>query len=184
MNADEKIKEAQFFLQKLKKYEFHMSVNDYYLNAFISSADSIPEYLLEDYQKAYLFHISLKERDLKKQFLEKACKNAVKGDLTALKFFQWYKERTKYIESSDQVGKVLSNHRNITIHREPTRPIIQLVTRDKSDSTSPSREPKIIILCLPNMSMVEACKKFLILMENLVSEAHSKFPHELFDVKF
>jgi hypothetical protein len=121
---------------------------------------------------------------LEKRFLEKACENAVKGDIIALKFFQWYKEKIKHIQYSDKVGEIMSNHRNITIHREPTRPIIKLVTADKSNPQNSPREAEIIISGLIEMSMIEACKKFLALMENLVSEAHSKFPHELFDVKF
>jgi len=71
LTADEKIKEAEFFLQKIIENYEKSPLVEYYFHAFLTSTRSISDYLLEDYNKKYNFNITDYEEDFRKKFKDK-----------------------------------------------------------------------------------------------------------------
>jgi hypothetical protein len=58
MTVNDKIKEAEYFLGKIKSSPFNDELN-YLVSAFLSAARSIPDYLLEDYNIKFGLNIPL-----------------------------------------------------------------------------------------------------------------------------
>ena len=116
MTSNEKIKESQYNLNELKIVDKWSEVYLYKFNCFITSARSILDHLLEDYNVKYNLQINLESRNLKGEFHEKA-----KGNFNAEKFIKWYEEQYKKIIDEPSYGFLIKK-RNIIVHRKTIKP--------------------------------------------------------------
>lgn len=94
MTAQEKIKEAHFFLRKLRENSDKIPDAYYYYSAFLSATLSILDHLMHDYAQKFNFTIPDDIRNLRKEF-EKEAKNTNNHD--ALKFHEWWKSKKEYL---------------------------------------------------------------------------------------
>lgn len=86
MTAQEKIKEANFFLRKLSENTDKIPDAYYYYSAFVNSSFSVMDHLMHDYAQKYNFKITEDVKSLKKEF-EKEIKKS--KNLDARKFYEW-----------------------------------------------------------------------------------------------
>jgi hypothetical protein len=110
MAVDQKIKNAYYFLNKIK---IATNSEDFIpnLSAFLSETCSIPEYLLEDANVKFGLGIPPEDK-LLRVFRQRAV-----GNQKALKWF--YRFNGKYkILSKGSIGKLLIGKRNVTVHRK------------------------------------------------------------------
>ncbi len=199
MNADDKIIEAEFFLQKIIENYNEFPFVEYYFHAFVTSTRSIADYLLEDYNVKYDLKIPDDERNFRKKFKEKAytlgdakCPQCGFLDERALEFDKWYDRQITKI-TSDNIGSELWNKRNFIIHRGggQIEDFSQKIARDmgidipkgvaiqiQSHDGEPNRSLPTTTIYLESMAYVdlkEVCEKFLSLMKEMVLEAHRQF---------
>src|SRR3989344_381277 len=190
MSVVDKIKEAKFFLDKINEnYDVFPDVQ-YYFNAFLNSSYSIPAHLLEDYNKKYVLGIKSDQKLSVKAF-EQQAKKLNKTD--AIVFILWYKQSITKIKSTT-IGKVISNKRHQSTHRESVE--VEDFGKIRWGKFLPEDRIKQIQLAntkLPKtvfhteeLAYIEVrdCDSFLISMIDLVLKAIEKFPNELLDVKF
>ena len=125
MSAKEKLQEAEFFLEKLRRSSQSLPQDlqiqrksHYYLSAFLSAAVSVIDCLLEDYNVKFSLHIPLTER-LDPNIFQKKAKRT--GNQAALQFLQWWGKEKKTLEN-DPIGKLLIGRRHLGIHRVQTKP--------------------------------------------------------------
>jgi hypothetical protein len=110
--VDDKIKEAEYFLDKVKSSPFDNEL--YYLvSAFLTSTRSIPDYLLEDYNIKFGLNIPLTDRLYPWTFEREA---KLQNNLVALSFLDDYNKEFSNLNSDPIVNGML-NKRNIKVHR-------------------------------------------------------------------
>lgn len=119
MTAQEKIKEAHFFLRKLRENSDKIPDAYYYYSAFLSATLSILDHLMHDYAQKFNFTIPDDIRNLRKEF-EKEAKNTNNHD--ALKFHEWWKSKKEYLTEKNEYGKIFSKKRHYNIHRDTFKP--------------------------------------------------------------
>jgi hypothetical protein len=97
MAVNEKIEEANYFLDKIKKATDR---EDFIpnLSAFLCSSKSIPEYLLEDYNIKYGLRISLDKRLDKSMFEEVARKRKNSNAIALVKGYNHNFNKLKKIK--------------------------------------------------------------------------------------
>jgi hypothetical protein len=121
MTAEEKIKEAQYFLSRLP--DLPVDVVRFEASAFLSASRSIFYHLLDDYAKKFglgeieRLHAGTFEDTAKKQNNERA-----------LVFVKWYRNAEKSIEEDPECG-FLSYLRDLSIHRETPKVAYRLEQR-------------------------------------------------------
>ncbi len=205
LTVNEKIKESEFFLQKIKDYYRTQDV-EYYLHAFLCSSRSIPDHLLEDYNQKFGFNIDLEERNFDSKFREKAEENS-----DAKKFLQLYDKKITDIKT-DEIGRYMWIKRNIAVHRsnltfdgrqleasesitafadvgcfdldnpeEMRQKAIERLRDEKQKELKPKSSPPVrvsnLLQILDKYVKVEnACERFLSLMKNMVSDIKKEFP--------
>lgn len=128
MPVNYKIKEAKFFLHKIKENYEKSPDNQYYFSAFLSATFSIRDHLLEDYNMKYGLGIPM-DKILTLNRFEKEAKK--QNNEEAIEFIQWYKQKIEQIES-DILGKILATKRHSTIHRQVV-PVVNLIEIMHSD---------------------------------------------------
>jgi len=126
MTAQEKIKEAHFFLRKLRENSDKIPDAYYYYSAFLSATLSILDHLMHDYAQKFNFTIPDDIRNLRKEF-EKEAKNTNNHD--ALKFHEWWKSKKEYLTEKNEYGKIFSKKRHYNIHRDTFKPNQSMVLR-------------------------------------------------------
>lgn len=189
MTADDKIKEAEFFLQKIIESYSEFPFIEYYFHAFVTSVRSISDYLLEDYNIKYNLKIPDNEPDFRKKFREKAY--SVGGE--ALEFDKWHDRQITRIKS-DPIGSDLWDKRNFIMHRggEKLDDLSQRISREMGKDIpkgvaigiqgydgEPMRFFPTTVIYTKSLKWVdlkEACEKFLSLMKEMVLESHRQFP--------
>lgn len=128
MVAQEKISEAEYFLNKITiaqdRYDFLPN-----LSAFMSATRSIPDYLLEDYNTKLGLGISLTDK-LYPSVFETEAKN--QNNQTAINFIADYKTELANLYK-DPVAGFLIDKRNIVVHRKNV-PISAKFSRSVSDT--------------------------------------------------
>jgi hypothetical protein len=188
-----KIDEARFFLQKINDSYKKSPDNKYYLSAFLSSAYSIKDHLLGDYNKK--FHLGIKDNlGFQKNFEKKALEEANGGNITPFAFVLWYNKKNKAIREESLV-KVLEKSRNQTIHSESIR--VENLLDLMFNEGFPEQYMEQVKLVNPHLDItvfdtgdlmanvnLNECENILTLMEDFVKEALKKFPNELVDVEF
>lgn len=112
MVVTEKIEEAKYFLDKIKKANER---KDFIPNAsaFLSAARSIPDWLLEDYNVKYGLKISVLKR-LDQQIFEDVAK--ARNNPNAIAFIKGYNKYFNKLKR-DKIAKLLLVKRNIKVHR-------------------------------------------------------------------
>ncbi len=171
MTADEKIGEAERWLDKIKDSEHRKDRTELKDNVstFLNCANSIPDHLLEEYNKKFNLGITLNDK-LSPSTFEDAAKK--QKNTQATKFISEFKKEKKKIES-DPVGKILKKKRNLDTHRESQRPNKLVVVvgglKDRNDDFFVNFQEL-------SGNIDDNCEKLLDLMKNFVSEMRRMFP--------
>ena len=126
MTAKGKLKKAKSSLDKLhfliQKDKSGESVNSEEihseLESFLTAMRSVPDHLLEDYNKKYSLGIPLTTPLYSSNFKGKA---RTLGNRDALNFIDWY-ETEMAILKNDAICSFLINQRDISIHRKEIKP--------------------------------------------------------------
>ena len=190
MPVNYKIKEAKFFLQKIKENYDESPDNQYYLSAFLSATFSIRDHLLEDYNLKFKLGFTLDEK-LNLDRFEKRAKKLNKDD--ALEFISWYKQKIDEIKSQT-LGEILVKKRHNTIHRQVVQ-VVNLLEIMYGDHL-PKPHLEQIKLVNPRLNKtvfhteqmayieLENCEEMLTIMEKLVLATLANYPNELANVVF
>jgi len=171
MTADGKIGEAERWLDKIKNSEHRKDQTDLKDNvsAFLNCANSIPDHLLEEYNKKFKLGITFNDKLYPNTFEDKA---KMKNNQKALNFISSFKKEKLKVES-DPVGKVLSKKRDLDTHRESQRPNKLVVVvgglKDRNDDFFVNFQEL-------SGNIDDNCEKLLDLMKNFVSEMRKQFP--------
>jgi ribosomal protein L7Ae-like RNA K-turn-binding protein len=174
MVVNEKIEEANYFLDKIKKATDR---EDFIpnLSAFLCSSKSIPEYLLEDYNIKYGLRISLDKRLDKSMFEEVARKRKNSNAIALVKGYNHNFNKLK----KDKIAKLLLSMRNIKAHRTdlPLQKNVSVSTIENVDKQSTISNTKVKWSFDDyNADVVESCEKFLQLMKEFVNKVTTEFP--------
>lgn len=202
MAVDDKIKEAEYFLQQINA-KYPRDEMKFYLSAFLSSTKSIADYLLEDYNQKFGLNIPLDEKLTTDRFEKESQKQNNKN---AQQFITFYMQELENIRK-DMIGGLLLNKRNVNVHRSTTdKPLhahvtiqetvtitdsVTIAVYDKdgnlkqiarSEPTPPPKpsETKVEVKWFFSDHMNEeipiVCEKFLKLMKEFVNKVHQNFP--------
>jgi len=101
MGTQFKIKEANFFLRRLKQNSKSVRISAFYFSAFLSSTYSILYHLLTEYNEK--FELGLK--NIKKENFEKRANKQKNKD--AIKFIKWYSDRLDILWNDKTCGKLM-----------------------------------------------------------------------------
>ena len=175
MVVDEKIEEAKYFLDKIKKATERKDFIPN-LSAFICSTRSIPDYLLEDYNVKYGLKISL-DRPLNKEIFEQVANK--RNNPNAIAFIKGYNNNFKKLKR-DKIAKLLLTKRNIRVHRTDlplqknvSASIIENVGKRSAISNT---RVKWLFDDYKEADVIEVCKQYLRLMNDFVKNVTTKFP--------
>jgi hypothetical protein len=117
--VQEQLQDAQYFLRIIRIKDTRDEIRPN-LKAFLSTARSIPDYILEDYNNNFGLGIPLtdnsgqRQNRLKHDTFMKEAKN--KNNQDALKFIDFFDNEFKNLVN-EPIVKLLFEKRNITIHR-------------------------------------------------------------------
>lgn len=171
MTADGKIGEAERWLAKIKNSEHRKERTDLKDNVstFLNCANSIPDHLLEEYNKKFKLGITLNDKLNPRAFEDEAKNN---NNQKALDFISSFKKEKSKVESH-HVGKVLTKKRDLDTHRDSQRPnklvaIAGGVPAGKKDFLVNFQEL--------SGDIDDNCEKLLDLMKNFVSEMRKQYP--------
>jgi len=123
LTLDEKIKEAEFFLDLIKKSQPDVSLVKYYFSAFLGALGSIHDYILAEASQEYELDLPLNETWYDWDFEKKAKE---KKNANALLFLKWWRQITKNHNQSG-AGKVIKNVRNMEMHKTKQKPIFNVL---------------------------------------------------------
>lgn len=112
MVAEQKINEAEYFLQRITNAKDRTDFVPN-LSAFMSSTRSIPDYFLEDYNTKLGLNIPLTKNLYPEDFRREAEKQ---NYIVAQKFIDKYDSEFQTLKNN-VIGKLLLRKRNIEIHR-------------------------------------------------------------------
>ena len=175
MVVDEKIEEAKYFFDKIKKATERKDFIPN-LSAFICSTRSIPDYLLEDYNVKYGLKISL-DRPLNKEIFEQVANK--RNNPNGIAFIKGYNNNFKKLKR-DKIAKLLLTKRNIKVHRTdvPLQKNVSVSIIENVDklSTISNATVKWMFEDYKEADVVEVCKEFLRLMKDFVKNVTTKFP--------
>lgn len=197
-----KLREAEFFLVKMHDLQNVQEEFIYCLNAFLSAARSVPDYLLEDYNVKYSLQIPLSDK-LHADTFERRAKKL--GNQDAISFIRWWKDKVKAL-MENPIFSLLTNKRHIAVHRTQIRPDLvkidmhehitisasikietynkdgKLVQTYKSPEQPPPKPGKSEVHSDWFFSenekepIISVCKKYLDMMRKIVAEAELRFP--------
>ena len=102
MGVDEKVAEAEYFLRRLKA-AYPSNEFKFELSAFLSSARSVVDYLLEEYNQKYRLGITSGDKLTIPTFKAQA---ASTGNPDASRFIAWYEPQVSRL-GNDPVGRVV-----------------------------------------------------------------------------
>ena len=175
MVVDEKIEEAEYFLDKIKK---STERKDFIpnLSAYLCATRSIPDYLLEDYNLKYGLKISLDKTLNKDVFEEVATK---RNNPNASAFIKGYNNAFKKL-IRDRIAKLLLTKRNIIVHRTD-RPLQKKVSASIIEnvdrhSTVSNTSVKWFFDDYREADVIQVSNEFLRLMNNFVNNVTTKYP--------
>lgn len=200
MEAEHKLSEARYFLDKMNTLKSQPEEFMHNLSAFLSAWRSVPDILLYDYAEKY-FAWGREDRFDMRDF-EVATRAS--GRKEAQRFFQWYKKQYARL-----AGNPLWRKRVVTIHRgrpkvkrtyrlylfevkslSQERSITEIVKRDFSEvipsgeasSISKSKTPDAVMGSVetffedyPDREIWEICEEAFENMRNIVEEARNIF---------
>jgi hypothetical protein len=101
MTAQEKIKEAEYFLRRLPSVPIEYITFE--VSAFLTSTRSVLDHLLEDYRVRFnLGDI----RHLNEEHFESKARR--QGNKTALAFIKWFRSQKQHIRENERYGFLLT----------------------------------------------------------------------------
>jgi hypothetical protein len=175
----EKINEAKFNLESMKKYHPTDKEFQYTLSNFLSSTRSIIWYLLKEYNPKFGFDIG--NYFTNEKYREKRKKSL---SLEAEKFLQWYEK--KFEDLKKEKSSFLIDKRDINIHSGYVKQIFKLQQgpyRVHEDEIKNGYDIPIdlnkVIPFFPedeDSTVIELCKDYIKNIENLVNDCHNEFP--------
>lgn len=121
--AEQKLDAVFYHFHRMKEARSDSEFG-YELNAFLSTARSIPDVLLEDFNEKYSLGILLEEMLTHQKFEEKA---KLLGNDNALDFLNWWSKKIGGLRAN-KIGSLLFKKRNISIHRRPIKPDVAKLT--------------------------------------------------------
>jgi hypothetical protein len=175
MVVDEKIEEAKYFLDKIKKATER---RDFIPNfsAYLSATRSIPDYLLEDYNVKYGLKIS-SDKTLNKDIFEEVARR--RNNPNAIAFIKGYNNNFRKL-TRGKIAKLLLTKRNIRVHRtnlplqkNVSASIIENVGKRSAISNT---RVKWLFDDYKEEDVIEVCKEYLRLMNDFVKNMTTKFP--------
>ncbi|MBM2820196.1 MAG: hypothetical protein HW410_1879 [Nitrosarchaeum sp.] len=189
--TEEKLNEAEFFLDKIKEYHDTLPDRQYYFSAFLYASCSIFDYLLTEYNKK--FNLGIPNNDTR--LLPKFENMAKEKGGNVLEFYTWHQIQLQLVKA-DPIGIIFWDKRNLNTHVEPERPVtmVTLMAQGKMDekplkialdefNERRKREleeplPTIIIDTdrIGHLDLIKGCNDFFEMMKNIVLETHKKFP--------
>lgn len=125
MTLDEKIQEAEFFLNLIRKNQPNVSVVKFHFSAFLSAVESIPDYILAEASQEYGLDLPLDEEWHYWDFEAKAKENEKKNE-NALLFLKWWRQFYKGTYHG-KVGQVIKKIRNMEMHKTKQKPIFNVL---------------------------------------------------------
>jgi len=165
MTADEKIDEAERWLDKIRNSGHRTDRTELKDNvtAFLNSVNSIPDHLLEEYNKKFNLGITFTDKLYPSTFEDEAKKNKNQKALNIISSFK--KEKSKV--ESHPIGKILTKKRDLDTHRDSQRPnkLVAVVggLKDRNDDFFVNFQEL-------SGNIDDNCEKLLDLMKNFVSE--------------
>ena len=175
MVVDEKIEEAKYFLDKIKKAAERKDFIPN-LSAYLSATRSIPDYLLQDYNVKYGLKMSL-DKTLNKDIFEEVARRI--NNPNAIAFIKSYNNNFKKL-TRDKIAKLLLTKRNIRVHRTDlplqknvSASIIENVGKRSAISNT---RVKWLFDDYKEADVIEVCKQYLRLMNDFVKNVTTKFP--------
>jgi hypothetical protein len=175
MVVDEKIKEAKYFLDKIKKATERKDFIPN-LSAYLCATRSIPDYLLEDYNVKYGLKISLDKR-LDRDKFEKVARK--RNNSNAMAFIKGYNNNFKKLRRG-KIAKLLLTKRNIRVHRTdlPLQKNVSASIIENVDKQSTISNTTVtwVFDDYKEADVIEVCKKLLRLMNDFVKNVTTKFP--------
>lgn len=189
--TEEKLNEAEFFLDKIKEYYDTFPDSQFYLSAFLYASCSIFDYLLTEYNKKFNLGIQNNDTRLVSKFENRAKE---KGG-NVLEFYNWHQKQLQLVKA-DPIGSAFWDKRNLNTHAEPERPVtmIALMAQGKMDEKplkiavdefnarrekeSEIQLPTILVNTdgIGHVDLIKGCEDFFGMMKNIVLETHRKFP--------
>jgi hypothetical protein len=174
MVVDDKTKEAEYFLDKIKKATER---EDFIpnLSAFLSSTRSISDYLLEDYNVKYGLKISL-DKELNKDMFQEVARKRKNSNAIAL--IKGYNDNFNKLKK-DKIAKLLLSKRNIKVHRTdfPLQKNVSVSIMENVEKRTTTSNTRFEWLFDDyNADVVESCEKFLQLMKEFVIKVTIEFP--------
>jgi hypothetical protein len=115
MPVENQIIDAAYFLERVRSMNTHQEMRAN-LSAFLATTRSIADYLLEDYNSKFNLNIPLSERLTISRFRAAASKQ---NNSIPLRFIEFYENEFSSIKK-DPIGNLLSDKRNIKVHRTET----------------------------------------------------------------
>lgn len=128
---NEKIDQALYFLKEIEKqYETPSPDIKYVFSAFLSSIQSVPDYLLSEANRKF----GLGLIDSKTWYPSDFCKKSKEIDNEkALKFYRFWNQYRKKLRKS-QFGKLFYMLRNMDIHKTSQKPLFIFVVSINNNS--------------------------------------------------
>ena len=123
MTLDEKIQEAEFFLDLIRKNEPNVSIVKYYFSAFLGALGSIHDYILAEASQEYNLELSMDESWFDRHFEKKAKEQ---GNENALLFLKWWRKVTE-VHKKTGAGQIIQNVRNMELHKTKQKPIFNIL---------------------------------------------------------
>jgi hypothetical protein len=174
MVVNEKIEEAKYFLDKIKKATERKDFIPN-LSGFLCASRSIPDYLLEDYNVKYGLKISLDKRLDKDIFEEVARKRKNSNAIALVKGYNHNFNKLK----KDNIAKFLLSKRNIKVEMidVPLQKNISVSIMENEEKRTTISNTRVKWLFDDyNADVVESCEKFLQLMKEFINKVTTEFP--------
>jgi hypothetical protein len=134
LEAENKLKGASYHLERMSElYLKNQEQFTHEFESFLANIRSVPDVMLEDYNRKFELGIGLEDRLTPKTFEKKARQHNCQD---ALNFLKWWTKKIEDIRSSS-LGP-LFEMRNISIHRKQVQPDILKITIEESISISAS----------------------------------------------
>jgi len=171
MSSDEKISETERWLKKIQNSEHRKDRTELKDNvsAFLNCVNSIPDYLLEEYNKKFQLGITLNDKLYPSDFKREANQQ---NNKKALQFILDFKSEKNKIES-DSVGKILTKKRDLDTHRESQRPnkLVAIAGGLKN-----SNDAFFVNFQGLSGNIDDNCERLLDLMKHFVTTMRTNFP--------
>lgn len=202
MEAEKKLRGAIYRLQRMEELYSKDDESFFYeFEDFLVRVRSVPDVLLEDFNKKFSLGISLEEKLYPQTFENRACQL---GNTKAIDFIQFWKSEMKQIRC-DRIGSMLLEKRDFAVHRGVVKPDLKkieicetargtesITLRKYDEKGNLIEEMKIPEIPLepiepkppemkwffeeyPDEDVLEISKKFLQMVKRFIEKAKSQF---------